>query len=215
MKDQNKSFKIKLIGVGDYGIYIIEALGEMPNVESININTDWASMGKSNNPKLKIGKNITKGIGTGGLAEFGKKAAEEDKEIISKLLKDSDIAIIVAGLGGGTGSGATPIVAKVAQELHIPTIVFVTTPFRIEGKIRFKNSDYSIEKLQNVVDALVVISADRELELFMKKPLVNFYAKVDKVLQKNIINLIKLFDLPMSKKSILDILKNFKVDICF
>ncbi len=201
MKNQTKNYKIKIVGVGDYGIRFIETLGEMPNVEGVNINTDWIFMGKSNNQKLKIGKQTTKGLGAGALAEVGMKSAEEDKNEIVDSLKDSSIVFIVAGLGGGTGSGAAPVIANVAKKLHIPTIVFVTTPTRFESKIRFNNSGYGIQQLQNIADALVIIETDKMFENFIKNycdknvELTKFFAKVDEILQKIIKNVVEYLNI--------------------
>ena len=216
MEKQNKNFKIKIVGIGDYGIRFIESLGKMTNVDYININTDWEVMGKSENQKLRIGKKITRGIGTGAHAEFGKKAAEEDKELISDSIKDGSLIIVVAGLGGGTGSGVSPVISKIAKELHIPTIAFVTSPLDFEGKIRRKTAEDSIIQLQNVVDVLSVISIEKILESsseYKKIPIPEFYLEVDEILRLSITNVIKYINSQVIKeKSMKDILKTLKND---
>lgn len=215
MEKQNKNFKIKIVGIGDYGIRFIETLSEIPNVEYININTDWAFMGKSANQQLWIGKKITRGQGTGAHAKFGMLAAEEDKELISNSIKDGSLVIVVAGLGGGTGSGASPVVCEVAKELHIPTIAFVTSPPDFEGKIRLKNADDCIEQLKKVVDVLAVISLCKIFENpeFRKIPILEGYAKVDEMLRLSITNVIKyIYSQEIEEKSMKDILKTLKND---
>lgn len=216
MEKQNKIFKIKIVGIGDYGIRFIETLSKMPNVEHININTDWALMGKSENQKLRIGKKITRGIGTGAYAEFGEKAAEEDKELISDSIKDGSLIIVVAGLGGGTGSGASPVVSKIAKELHIPTIAFVTSPADFERKIRCKTADDSIAQLKNVVDVLSVISLEKIIESSSeheKIPIYEFFFKVDEILRLSITNVIKYINSQVIKeKSMKNAFKSLKRD---
>ena len=216
MEKQNKNFKIKIVGIGDYGIRFIESLGKMPNVDYININTDWAIMGKSENQKLRIGKKITRGIGTGAYAEFGKKAAEEDKDLISDSIKDGSLIIVVAGLGGGTGSGVSPVISKIAKELHIPTIAFVTSPFDFERKIRRKTAEDSIIQLQNVVDVLSVISIEKILESsseYKKIPIPEFYLEVDEILRLSITNVIKYINSQVIKeKSMKNAFKSLKRD---
>lgn len=216
MEKQNKNFKIKIVGIGDYGIRFIETLSEMPNVEYININTDWALMGNSVNQELWIGKKITRGLGTGAHAEFGMQAAEEDKELISNSIKDGSLTIVVAGLGGGTGSGASPVVSKIAKELHIPTIAFVIMPNDFEGKIRCKTADDSIKELQKFVDALLVISMNKILESsseYKKVPIPEFYLKVDEILRLSITNMIKYINSQVIKEKLMkNTLKSLKRD---
>ena len=216
MKNQTKNYKIKIVGVGDYGIRLIETLGEMPNVEYININTDWAFMGNSANQQLRIGKRITRGLGTGAHAKFGVQAAEEDNELISNSIKDGSLIIVVAGLGGGTGSGASPVVSKIAKELHIPTIAFVTSPFDLEGKTRCKTANDGIAQLKNVVDVLSVISIEKILESsseYKKIPIPEFYLEVDEILRLSITNVIKYINSQVIKeKSMKNAFKLLKRD---
>lgn len=188
----------------------------MPNVEYININTDWAFMGNSANQQLRIGKRITRGLGTGGHAKFGMQAAEEDNELISNSIKDGNFIIVVAGLGGGTGSGASPVVSKIAKELHIPTIAFVTSPFDLEGKIRCKTANDGIAQLKNVVDVLSVISIEQILESsseYKKIPIPKFYLEVDEILRLSITNVIKYINSQVIKeKSMKNAFKLLKSD---
>ena len=145
-----------------------------------------------------------------------KKAAEEDKELISDSIKDGSLIIVVAGLGGGTGSGVSPVISKIAKELHIPTIAFVTSPLDFEGKIRCKTAEDSIIQLQNVVDVLSVISIEKILESsseYKKIPIPEFYLEVDEILRLSITNVIKYINSQVIKeKSMKDILKTLKND---
>lgn len=219
MKKQDKY--IKILGVGDSGVHITENLisNKVPNIEYIGTNTDWAVNWNFQFQKamrfVKIGKKTTKGWGSGALPKFGKIAAEEDCEEIKDALKDCTFLIIVAGLGGGTGSGASPVVCEVAKELHIPTIAFVTSPPDFEGKIRRKNADDCIEQLKKVVDVLAVISLGKIFENpeFKKIPILEVYAKIDEMLRLSITNVIKyIYSQEIEEKSMKDILKTLKND---
>lgn len=221
MGEQNKNFKIKIVGVGDAGVHITENLrsNKAPNIEYMAINTDWVVgwnfQFQQASRFVKIGKKTTKGLGSGGLPKFGKIAAEEDCEEIKDALKDCSFLIIVAGLGGGTGSGASPVVCEVAKELHIPTIAFATSPPDFEGKRRCKIADDCVEQLKKVVDVLAVISLDKIFENpeFRKISILEVYAKVDEMLRLSITNVIKyIYSQEIEEKSMKDILKTLKND---
>lgn len=160
--------KIKVIGVGGGGG---NAINEMissgaDGVEYIAINTDKQDLDKSlADIKLQIGTKLTKGQGAGADPSVGASAAEEDIEKIKALLDDTDMVFIAAGMGGGTGTGASPIVAKLAREMGVLTVAVVTKPFTFERKKRMKNAESGIEKLKQVVDSILVIPNDRLFQL--------------------------------------------------
>ena len=164
--------KIKVIGVGGGGgnavNRMIAAGGK--DVEFININTDTQILIKSLAPtKISIGDRITKGHGAGSNPELGEKAADESIEEITNAIKGADMVFITAGMGGGTGTGAAPIVAKVAKQMEILTVAIVTKPFNFEGRKRMAQAEAGINKLREFVDSLIVIPNDRLLDLSEKK----------------------------------------------
>ena len=156
--------KIKVIGVGGGGgnavNRMIAAGGK--DVEFININTDTQILIKSLAPtKISIGDRITKGHGAGSNPELGEKAADESIEEITNAIKGADMVFITAGMGGGTGTGAAPIVAKVAKQMEILTVAIVTKPFNFEGRKRMAQAEAGINKLREFVDSLIVIPNER------------------------------------------------------
>lgn len=207
-----ENFKIKLAGVGNFGNGVIKDFGErnLPGVECLDMNTGWAF--KTANKFVKLGVNFTKGLGAGAIAEVGKRAAEEDRIAIIDAIKDCDLLIIVAGLGGGTGSGATPVVAGIAKELNIPTVAFVTLPFEFEGEIRKKNAQYGLENLKNIVDVLFTIEDEKFLTDNAEPKntrIVELYKEIERILEKNILKVINLCNSKASKnKSMRGILKD-------
>lgn len=155
---------IKVIGVGGGGGNAINRMvdGGLKGVEFIAINTDGQVLQKSHATyKLHIGEKLTKGKGAGGRPEMGQRAAEESKEEISSALKGTDMVFITAGMGGGTGTGATPIVAQIAHDMGVLTVGIVTKPFSFEGKRRMDQAEMGITALREHVDALLVIPNDR------------------------------------------------------
>jgi len=160
--------KIKVVGVGGSGSNTISrmAKSKIKGVELVAINTDGQDLGKVHSHyKIRIGRNLTKGLGTGMSPEIGKKAAEEQKEEISKILKDSDMIFVACGLGGGTGSGASPVVAEIAKNSGALTIGIITKPFSFEGLSRMRIAERSQKLLKKKVDALLVIQNDKLLEI--------------------------------------------------
>ncbi len=210
---ENK-LSIKMIGVGDAGIEVIKDFGKrhLPNVECLDMNTEWAV--KTANKFVKIGVNFTKGLGAGALVEVGRQAAEEDRKAIIEAIKGCNLLIAVAGLGGGTGSGATPVVVETAKELKIPTIVFVTIPLELEGKFRNNNAQNGLEKLKSIADILFVLSNERFLSanLDWRGSFVEFYKGTDNILQSNILKVIDLFNSKAQENSIKDIFKYVEFD---
>ncbi|MCD5390040.1 MAG: cell division protein FtsZ [Candidatus Pacebacteria bacterium] len=158
--------RIKVIGVGGSGANAINHMidSKITGVEFIAVNTDTQDLHHSKaNKKIHIGKNLTKGLGSGMNPEIGRASAEETKAEIQEAIKGADMVFIAAGMGGGTGTGASPIIAKTAKEAGILTIGVVTKPFSFEGAQRQKIADQGIEDLEKEVDALVTIPNDRLL----------------------------------------------------
>ena len=162
---------IKVVGVGGGGNNAVNSMVEdnMGLIQFIAVNTDNDTLKLSKaDVKLQIGEKLTKGLGAGGNPEVGEKAAEENKEEIAQALKGADMVFVAAGMGGGTGTGAAPVVASVAKELGILTVGVVTRPFNFEGKRRANAAAMGIEKLKEQVDALIVIPNDKLLGLVEK-----------------------------------------------
>ncbi len=159
---------IKVVGVGGCGCNAIDTLVQkgINNVELIGINTDLQSLLRCKVPiKIQAGKNVTKGLGTGARPEIGRKAIEEVKDEIAKLLEGSDLVFITAGMGKGTGTGGAPIVAEIAKSMDALVIGIVYTPFAFEGSMRKKIADEGVKNLREVVDTLIVISNQKLLAL--------------------------------------------------
>ena len=196
IEDPNKVV-IKVIGVGGGGgnavNRMISAI-EDADVEFININTDTQILIKSSAPtKIAIGDRITKGHGAGANPELGEKAADESIEEITEAIKGADMVFITAGMGGGTGTGAAPVIAKIAQSLDILTVAVVTKPFLFEGKRRMQQAEAGIEKLSENVDALIVIPNER-LKLLTDKKItfLNAFQEADDVLRKGVQSICEL-----------------------
>ncbi|MFN3603143.1 MAG: cell division protein FtsZ [Leptonema sp. (in: bacteria)] len=159
---------IKVVGVGGGGSNAVNRMIHMGmnQVEFIVINTDEQALKVSNAPiKLAIGKKVTMGMGAGGDPEIGLKSAKEDKEKIAKVLDGADMVFVTAGMGGGTGTGAAPVVAEIAKSLGALTVGVVTVPFSFEGKVREKNARLGIEALKQHVDTLIVIKNDQIFQI--------------------------------------------------
>jgi cell division protein FtsZ len=180
--------KIKVIGVGGSGSNAVSRMAacKIQGVDLIAVNTDLQDLKKAKaDLKLQIGKNLTMGLGSGMNPEIGKKAAEEQKEEISEILKDTDMVFIACGLGGGTGTGATPLIAEMAKEKKILTVAVVTKPFSFEGTPRMKIANAGLEQLKRKVDTLVAISNDRILSLAdQNTTLLSAFLACDEVLRK-------------------------------
>ncbi len=181
---------IKVIGVGDAGNHIVNKMIEekVKNVTFVQINTDTQilKVSKTNNV-IQIGKETTQGLGTGTDVAIGEKAAIENKEDIKKALAGTDMLFLTAGMGGGTGTGAIPIIARIAKDLGILTVGIVTKPFTFEGKKRKLKADQGIADLRRVVDALIIIPNDNLLEIAETKTTVKeAFGMVDKVLETGI-----------------------------
>lgn len=199
--DAKKVARIKLLGVGGAGsnalINLIET-EKVEGVEFIAINTDaQALLYNKSGTKLQIGEKVTRGLGAGGNPQIGQQAAEESKEKIKEYLEGADLVFITTGMGGGTGTGASPVVAQVAKESGALTIAVVTKPFLFEGTRRMLAAEKGIEELRDKVDALIIIPNERVLELKEKKlTLLNAFKEVDAVLTQGVKGLAEIITLP-------------------
>ena len=161
---QDRVVKIKVIGVGGAGNNVINRMIEsgVEGVDFVVVNTDKQDLNKSNcDNKIQIGEKLTGGMGAGSKPDIGKKSAEESRALISKALEGTDMVFITAGMGGGTGTGAAPIVADLAREAGILTVGVVTKPFRFEGANRMRQAEAGIAELGEKVDSLIIIPNDR------------------------------------------------------
>lgn len=192
VKPSNTTFaKIKVIGVGGGGGNAVNSMidsGQIKNVEFIVINTDAQALLTSKaEGKLQIGSNFTRGLGAGSDPEVGKAAAEETREKIKDLLFDTDMVFITSGMGGGTGTGASPIIAEVAKEIGALTVAVVTKPFAFEGIRRMQVAEEGIENLKDNVDTLIVIPNQRLMEVVDKKmTLLDSFKLADNVLGQGV-----------------------------
>ena len=164
--------KIKVVGVGGGGGNAVNRMitAGLSGVEFWLMNTDLQVLeyGKTDN-KIQLGESLTKGLGAGGDPTVGEKAAEEAQQAITKALEGADMVFITAGMGGGTGTGAAPVVAKIAKELGILTVAVVTKPFMFEGRKRQNQATQGLEKLKEAVDAIIVVPNDKLLEVTSKR----------------------------------------------
>lgn len=188
--DVSPMAKIKVVGVGGGGGNAVNRMidSDLMNVDYIAVNTDAQALYHNNAPhKINIGKATTKGLGAGSNPETGKRAAEESSEEIRAALDGADMVFVTAGMGGGTGSGAAPMIAEVAKELGALTVAIVTKPFSFEGATRMKHAEQSLEVLKERVDTLIVIPNDKILNIIDKKtPLTDAFTIVDDVLRQGI-----------------------------
>jgi cell division protein FtsZ len=191
---------IKVVGVGGSGGAAVNRMIEsrIKGVEFVNINTDVQALHYSQaNKKLHIGKNVTRGLGAGMDPELGAKAAEESQNEIRDILKGADMVFITCGLGGGTGTGCSPLVAEIAKEIGALTVAVVTKPFSFEGDQRKAIADAGWDKLAEKVDTIITIQNDRLLQIIDKKTsLLEAFAIVDDVLRHAIQGISELVTIP-------------------
>lgn len=176
---------IKIVGVGGAGGNAVNTMIDngLVGVEFIAANTDISDLKKSQaNMKLQIGKKLTRGLGTGADPDKGYRSAEESKDDIRSHLEGADMVFIAAGMGGGTGTGAAPMVAKIAREMDILTLGIVTSPFVFEGKKRHTNAEEGIRNLSEFVDTLILIPNNKLNEIYGDLPMVEAFEKADNVL---------------------------------
>ena len=166
MNDQNVAARIKVVGVGGGGCNAVNRMIDsgVKGVNFMAINTDKQALGRCKaETKLQIGEKLTKGLGAGGNPDVGQKSAEENLEDITKFIGESDMVFVTAGMGGGTGTGAAPIIAKVAKDAGALTVGVVTKPFSFEGKKRSEHAELGIKYLKKYVDSLVIVPNDKLL----------------------------------------------------
>jgi cell division protein FtsZ len=201
IKSDVESFaRIRVVGIGGSGNNAVNHMVEskVKGVEFIAINSDAQDLHNSMaKKKIHIGKNLTRGLGAGGNPEMGKRAAEETREEINNCIKGSDMIFITGGMGGGTGTGAAPVVAKIARESGALTVGVVTKPFLFEGQQRMRLALDGIEELKQEVDALIIIPNDRLLAIVDKETTVqNAFAQCDNILKQAVEGISDLITMP-------------------
>lgn len=198
--DVDSSAKIIVIGVGGAGNNAVNRMIDesIGGVEFIGINTDKQALQLCKAPtQIQIGEKLTKGLGAGAQPEIGQKAAEESEEDITAALKGADMVFVTCGMGGGTGTGAAPVVAEIAKKMGILTVGVVTKPFKFEAKTRMSNAVNGIEKLKAFVDTLIVIPNDKLLEIVDRRTTMpDALKKADEVLQQAVQGITDLINLP-------------------
>jgi len=181
-----QSAKIKVVGVGGAGGNALNGMIEagLSGVEFIAVNTDAQDLDSNKSPnRIQIGKNLTRGLGAGAIPEIGLKAIDEDKYVVIEVLNGADMVFVTCGMGGGTGTGAAPIIAEIAKDLGALTVAITTLPFSFEGQIRQRNAVKGIEALRDRVDTLLVIPNDRIFSIVEKNtPVIAAFKVVDSLL---------------------------------
>ena len=198
--ETDSNAKIIVIGVGGAGNNAVNRMIDenIGGVEFIGINTDKQALNLCKAPTLlQIGEKLTKGLGAGAQPEIGEKAAEENAEDLENAVKGADMVFVTCGMGGGTGTGAAPVVAKIAKEQGILTVGVVTKPFKFEAKTRMVNALSGIERLKESVDTLIVIPNDKLLEIVDRRTTMpDALKKADEVLQQAVQGITDLINLP-------------------
>ena len=182
--------RIKVIGVGGGGCNAVNRMIEsgVRNVDFITVNTDAQALHLSKAPdRIQIGEKLTRGLGAGANPDIGKRAAEESREVVMNALRGADMVFVTAGMGGGTGTGAAPVIAEIAKELGALTVGVVTKPFTFEGRRRLTQAENGIAALKEKVDTLIVIPNDRLLEIVEKNtPMLDAFREADNVLRQGV-----------------------------
>lgn len=191
---------IRVVGVGGGGSNAVNRMiqAEVQGIEFISVNTDYQALQRADaNKKIHIGDKLSKGLGAGGNPVIGTKAAEESAEELYDALKDSDMVFITAGMGGGTGTGAAPVIAQIAQEVGALTVAVVTKPFTFEGAKRRAVADEGLANLKDKVDTLITIPNDRLLQVVERKTSVEAaFRVIDDVLRQGIQGISELITVP-------------------
>jgi cell division protein FtsZ len=198
---QTYAARIKVVGVGGGGGNAVSRMARnfsVKNIDFIAINTDAQDLDFCDaKHKIYIGKNLTRGLGTGMNPDIGRQAAEENRSEIAEILKDADLVFITAGLGGGTGSGASPVIAEVAKEAGILTVAVVTRPFSFEGSQRSRIAQEALMKLKEKVDTLIVVPNDRIFSIIQKDtPLIKAFEYIDDVLRSAVQGIAEVIAMP-------------------
>ena len=200
INEAENSAKIIVIGVGGAGNNAVNRMVDenIAGVEFIGINTDKQALQFCKAPTaMQIGEKLTKGLGAGAKPEVGQKAAEESSEEIAQAIKGADMVFVTCGMGGGTGTGAAPVIAKIAKDMGILTVGVVTKPFRFEAKARMSNALSGIENLKASVDTLIVIPNDKLLEIVDRRTTMpDALKKADEVLQQAVQGITDLINVP-------------------
>ena len=198
--DQESSAKIIVVGVGGAGNNAVNRMIDenISGVEFIGINTDSQALTLCKAPTaIQIGEKLTKGLGAGAQPEIGEKAAEENVEELTQAIKGADMVFVTCGMGGGTGTGAAPVIAAAAKEMGILTVGVVTKPFRFEARTRMNNALAGIENLKKAVDTLIVIPNDKLLEIVDRRTTMpEALKKADEVLQQAVQGITDLINVP-------------------
>ena len=199
MPEMNQIANIKVFGVGGGGSNAVNRMvaDGVQGVEFYIVNTDVQVM--KNSPcenKIVIGQDTTKGLGAGGNPEYGRKAAEEAEAQIREAVKGADMIFITAGMGGGTGTGAAPYIAKISKEEGALTVAVVTRPFTFEGRRRANNAKDGIEELKKYVDSLIIVSNDNLLDVIGRKPIEEAFQAADNVLRQGVQTISDLIAVP-------------------
>jgi len=190
---QDLQARIKVIGVGGGGNNAVDRMVDegIDNIEFISANTDNKALSKSKaSIRIQLGEKLTRGLGAGGKPETGKRSAEETRDILANAIQNTDLLFITAGMGGGTGTGAAPVIAAIAREMGILTVGVVTKPFSFEGTPRMRNAISGIEDLRKSVDTLVIIPNERLLSLVGDDvSLVDAFRRADEVLHQGVVGI--------------------------
>lgn len=198
--EADSSAKILVIGVGGAGNNAVNRMIEenIVGVEFVCVNTDKQHLKTCKAPQcVQIGEKLTKGLGAGAKPEIGEQAAEESREELTEIVKEADMVFVTCGMGGGTGTGAAPVVAQIAKDLGILTVGIVTKPFKFEAKGRMNNAISGIEKLKEHVDTLIVIPNDKLLEIVDRRTTMpDALRKADEVLQQGVQGITDLINVP-------------------
>ncbi len=200
MNESESTAKILVIGVGGAGNNAVNRMIEenIMGVEFICVNTDKQHLKSCKAPQcIQIGEKLTKGLGAGAQPEIGEKAAEENRDELTELIKGADMVFVTCGMGGGTGTGAAPVVAEISKSLGILTVAIVTKPFKFESRQRMQNAVSGIDKLKQNVDTLIVIPNDKLLEIVDRRTTMpDAFSKADEVLQQGVQGITDLINVP-------------------
>ena len=200
LNEDESAAKIIVVGVGGAGNNAVNRMidSNVEGVEFIGINTDKQALSMSKaQTAMQIGEKLTKGLGAGAKPEIGEKAAEESTEEIKSALQDADMVFVTCGMGGGTGTGAAPVIAKIAKDMGKLTVGVVTKPFKFEGRQRMNNAIMGIDNLKAVVDTLIVIPNDKLLEIVDRRTsMPEAFGKADEVLEQAVEGITDLINVP-------------------
>ena len=200
LNEDESAAKIIVVGVGGAGNNAVNRMidSNVEGVEFIGINTDKQALSMSKaQTAMQIGEKLTKGLGAGAKPEIGEKAAEESTEEIKSALQDADMVFVTCGMGGGTGTGAAPVIAKIAKDMGKLTVGVVTKPFKFEGRQRMNNAIMGIDNLKAAVDTLIVIPNDKLLEIVDRRTsMPEAFGKADEVLEQAVEGITDLINVP-------------------